>query len=137
MAGKAPPSIDVVVLGVSHRTAPVALREKLTIVPEQLDGTLRELKTLPGVREIALLSTCNRVEVYAVTADAEGALRALSVDLARRAGMLEAEIEPHLYARVEREAVRHLFRVASSLDSLVVGEPQLDDAADDHRCGAQ
>src|SRR5262245_44726011 len=99
-SGKAPPTIDVVVLGVSHRTAPVALREKLTIVPEQLDLTLRELKTLPGVREIALLSTCNRVEFYAVTGDADGALRALSVDLARRAGMLEAEIEPHLYSRI-------------------------------------
>src|SRR5258706_12790102 len=107
MAGKPPPGIGVVVLGVSHRTAPVALRERLSVVPEQMDPTLRELKTLPGVREIALLSTCNRVEIYAVTSDAEVALRAMSVDLARRAGMLEAEIEPHLYSRVEREAVQH------------------------------
>ena len=67
MAGKAAPTIDVVVLGVSHRTAPVALREKLSVVSEQMDATLRELKSLPGVREIALLSTCNRVEVYVVT----------------------------------------------------------------------
>jgi glutamyl-tRNA reductase len=125
MAGKAPPSINLVVLGVSHRTAPVALREKLTVVPEQMDATLRELKTLPGVREVALLSTCNRVEIYAVAADADATLRAMSGDLARRAGMLDAEIEPHLYTRVEREAVKHLFRVASSLDSLVVGEPQI------------
>jgi glutamyl-tRNA reductase len=125
MAGKAAPTIDIVVLGVSHRTAPVALREKLSVVPEQLDATLRELRTLPGVREVALLSTCNRVEIYAVASDPEGALRAMGVDLARRAGMLEAEIEPHLYARTEREAVKHLFRVASSLDSLVVGEPQI------------
>jgi glutamyl-tRNA reductase len=125
MAGKAAPSIDVVVLGVSHRTAPVALREKLSVVPEQYDGTLRELKALPGVREVALLSTCNRVEIYAVTSDPERALRAVSVDLARRAGMLEAEIEPHLYTRSERDALKHLFRVASSLDSLVVGEPQI------------
>jgi glutamyl-tRNA reductase len=125
MAGKAPPTIDVVVLGVSHRTAPVALREKLTVPPEQMDATLLELKTLPGVREVALLSTCNRVEIYAVTSDADTALRAMSVDLARRAGMLEAEIEPHLYTRLEREGVKHLFRVAASLDSLVVGEPQI------------
>jgi glutamyl-tRNA reductase len=122
---KAPPTIDVVVLGVSHRTAPVALREKLTVPAEQLDATLVELKTLPGVREVALLSTCNRVEIYAVTSDADTALRAMSLDLARRAGMLEAEIEPHLYTRLEREGVKHLFRVASSLDSLVVGEPQI------------
>jgi glutamyl-tRNA reductase len=122
---KAPPTIDVVVLGVSHRTAPVAVREKLTVPAEQLDATLLELKTLPGVREVALLSTCNRVEIYAVTSDADTALRAMSVDLARRAGMLEAEMEPHLYTRLEREGVKHLFRVASSLDSLVVGEPQI------------
>jgi glutamyl-tRNA reductase len=125
MAGKAAPTLDVVVLGVSHRTAPVALREKLAIPPEQMDATLLELKTLPGVREIALLNTCNRVELYAVTSDADTALRAMSVDLARRAGMLEAEIEPYLYTRLEREGVKHLFRVAASLDSLVVGEPQI------------
>ena len=125
MAGKAPPTIDVVVLGVSHRTAPVALRERLSVVPDQMDATLRELKTLPGVREVALLSTCNRVEIYAVASDTDAALRALGADLARRAGMLDAEIEPHLYARTERDAVKHLFRVASSLDSLVVGEPQI------------
>lgn len=122
---KAPPTIDMVVVGVSHRTAPVALREKLTVQPEQFDATLRELATLPGVREVALLNTCNRVEIYAVTSDPETALRSVSVDLARRAGMLEAEIEPHLYTRLERDAVRHLFRVASSLDSIVVGEPQI------------
>ena len=125
MPGKASPTLDILVLGVSHRTAPVALREKLAVPPEQMDATLLELKTLPGVREIALLNTCNRVEIYAVTSDAETALRAMSVDLARRAGMLEAEIEPHLYTRLEREGVRHLFRVAASLDSLVVGEPQI------------
>jgi glutamyl-tRNA reductase len=122
---KAPPSIDLIVLGVSHHTAPVQLREKLAVPPEQMDATLLELKTLPGVREIALLNTCNRVEIYAVTSDPDTALRSMSGDLARRAGMLEAEIEPHLYTRIEREGVKHLFRVASSLDSLVVGEPQI------------
>jgi glutamyl-tRNA reductase len=125
MAGKAPPTIDVVVLGVSHRTAPVDLREKLAVPADQQDATLLELKTLPGVREIAMLNTCNRVEFYAVTSDPDTALRAMSVDLARRAGMLEAEIEPHLYTRLERDGVQHLFRVAASLDSLVVGEPQI------------
>ncbi|HVZ73055.1 MAG TPA: glutamyl-tRNA reductase [Polyangia bacterium] len=119
------PKIDVVVIGVSHRTAPVALREKLTVVPDQLDATLKELKTLPGVREVALLSTCNRIEIYAVASDADATLRAIGADLSRRASMLEAEIEPHIYTRVERDAVKHLFRVASSLDSLVVGEPQI------------
>jgi glutamyl-tRNA reductase len=117
--------IDVIVLGLSHRTAPVAMRERLTVAPEQGDGVLRELVALPGVREAALLSTCNRVEIYAVAADKEGALRALSGDLARRAGVADAELHAHLYTREEGQAIHHLFRVASSLDSLVIGEPQI------------
>src|SRR5881394_188938 len=104
--------IDVIVLGLSHRTAPVALRERLTVVPEQADAVLRELAGLPGIREAALLSTCNRVEIYAVAADKEGALGALSGDLARRADIAGAELDPHLYNRLEGEAVHHLFRVA-------------------------
>jgi len=117
--------IELVVLGVSHRTAPVALRERLTVVPEQADAMLRDLAALQGVREAALLSTCNRVEVYAVTGDREAALRALAAELARRGGIPEIELDPHLYSREQDAAVHHLFRVASSLDSLVVGEPQI------------
>jgi glutamyl-tRNA reductase len=77
------------------------------------------------VREAALLSTCNRVEIYAVAADKEGALRALAGDFARRAGVPDAELHAHLYTREEGQAIHHLFRVASSLDSLVIGEPQI------------
>jgi glutamyl-tRNA reductase len=117
--------IDVVVLGLSHRTAPVALRERLTVVPEQADALVRGLAALPGVREAALLSTCNRVEVYAVATDRETALRALGAELARRGGVAEAELDQHLYTREDDGAVHHLFRVASSLDSLVIGEPQI------------
>jgi glutamyl-tRNA reductase len=117
--------IDVLVLGLSHRTAPVAMRERLTVAPEQGDAVLRELAALPGVREAALLATCNRVEIYAAAVDKEGALRALAGDLARRAGVPDAELHAHLYTREEGHAVHHLFRVASSLDSLVIGEPQI------------
>jgi glutamyl-tRNA reductase len=117
--------IDVVVLGLSHRTAPVALRERMTVVPEQADALVRDLAALPGVREAALLSTCNRVEVYAVSSDREGALRALAAELARRGGVADAELDAHLYTRADDGAVHHLFRVASSLDSLVIGEPQI------------
>jgi glutamyl-tRNA reductase len=117
--------IDVIVLGLSHRTAPVALRERLTVVPEQAETMLRELAALPGVREVALLSTCNRVEVYAVAGDRDAALRALSGDLSRRAAIGDTELAPHLYTRVDDGAVHHLFRVAASLDSLVIGEPQI------------
>ena len=116
---------DVIVLGVSHRTAPVAVREKLTVAEEQVEAALRQVVTLPGIREAALLCTCNRVEVYAVASDREAALRALSADLAAGASVASAELEPHLYVRRTSEAVHHLFRVASSLDSLVIGEPQI------------
>jgi glutamyl-tRNA reductase len=72
-----------------------------------------------------MLCTCNRVEIYAVATDREAALRSIGSDLATRADVAEAELEPHLYTRADSEAVHHLFRVASSLDSLVVGEPQI------------
>ena len=117
--------VDVIVLGVSHRTAPVAVRERLTVADDLIDTALRQVVSLPGIREAALLCTCNRVEVYAVAADRESALRALGSDLAVRASVAAAELEPHLYVRSDTEAVHHLFRVASSLDSLVVGEPQI------------
>ena len=76
-------AIDLLVLGVSHRTAPVGVRERLAVVPEAIDAVLAELAALPSVREAALLSTCNRVEIYAaVDADADRAVRGLSEALA-------------------------------------------------------
>ena len=117
--------INLLVLGLSHRTAPVAVREKLSVQPENLDEVLRRLAALPGVREAALLSTCNRVEIYAAVDDRDQALRSLTAELAARAGLPEAELGPHVYTRADAQAVHHLFRVAASLDSLVVGEPQI------------
>jgi glutamyl-tRNA reductase len=119
-------AIDLLVLGVSHRTAPVAVRERLAVVPETLQAVLAELTALPSVREAALLSTCNRVEIYAaVDKDGDRAARGLAEALARRAGVTSLELGAHLYERRDAEAVAHLFRVASSLDSLVLGEPQI------------
>ncbi len=119
-------AIDLLVLGVSHKTAPVGVRERLAVVPETMDAVLAELTALPSVREAALLSTCNRVEIYAaVDSDADRAARGLSEALARRAGVAPLELGTHLYERRDAEAVAHLFRVASSLDSLVLGEPQI------------
>jgi glutamyl-tRNA reductase len=113
-------------VSLSHRTAPVALREQLAIPRDQLADELRALVAGPGeghaAREAMVVSTCNRVEVYVVAEDdAEERLRAW---LRQRRGA-SAEIEPHLTWRRGGDAVRHLFRVASSLDSLVVGEPQI------------
>jgi len=120
-----PGGIDFLVMGLSHRTAPLAVRERLAVAPEQMSGAIQQLGSLPEVREVAVLSTCNRVEVYAVSPDLDAAIVALQRDFAARAGTTEAELTPHLYVRVDVEAVHHLFRVASSLDSLMVGEPQI------------
>src|SRR3954469_17835503 len=114
-------AIDVIVLGVSHRTAPVAVRERLTVADELVEPTLKSVVAMPGIREAAMLCTCNRVEIYAVASDREAAVRAAALALPPPADVPEGEPEPHFYTRADSEAVPHLFRVASSLDSLVVG----------------
>jgi glutamyl-tRNA reductase len=113
---------EVFLLGISHRTSPVALREKLAVPSQEMEDKLRELSADAGLEEALLVSTCNRVELYGVAPDGQGAARA------RR--WLEARTDPgelgmHLYLERGPEAVRHAFRVASSLDSMVVGEPQI------------
>jgi glutamyl-tRNA reductase len=120
-----PGGIDFLLLGLSHRTAPLAVRERLAVPAEHVSTTLQQMGKLTAIREVALLSTCNRVEVYAASPDPDAAIAALQRDLAMRAGTSEEELAPHLYVRVDVEAVHHLFRVASSLDSLMVGEPQI------------
>ena len=111
----------LVVVGLSHRNAPIEVRERLAVPAEQLPRTLRQLSRIAGVQEVLLLSTCNRVEIYAV-ADGPGAVDSIAGQLG---GIGGKDVLPHLVKATEQEAVRHLFRVASSLDSLVVGEPQI------------
>ena len=105
------------VLGLNHQTAPVELRERLAFNADALPGALASLRALPGVEEAALLSTCNRTELYAVAPDS-GVLTAW-LD---RHGQ---DVEAYLYRHRDAEAVRHLFRVATGLDSMVLGEPQI------------
>lgn len=113
---------NIVLLGVNHKTAPVELRERLAIPSSRLAEATRSLVDRPGVREGMILSTCNRVEMLtcqeAPAPDLLGFIHEyFSVD--------PATLRPHVYEYREREAVRHLFRVAASLDSMVVGEPQI------------
>jgi glutamyl-tRNA reductase len=123
MGGSA--NIDLLLIGVSHRTAPVAVRERLAVEPEAIATALAELTALAPVREAAMLATCNRVELYVAVDDADRAATGLAEVLARRAGVAVGDLAEHLYQHRDSAAVRHLFRVASSLDSLVVGEPQI------------
>ncbi|MBN8715492.1 glutamyl-tRNA reductase [Thermomonas sp.] len=113
--------MPLLVLGINHQTAPVALRERVAFAAEALPPALETLRGVDGVREAVLLSTCNRTELYA---HAEDDGRALADWLARHPGAGE-DLHAYLYRHRDGEAVRHLFRVASGLDSLVLGEPQI------------
>ena len=109
-------------IGVNHNTAPVEVREQLAIPESRLPGALQELVQHPGVDEGLILSTCNRVEVLAQTRNGSVDLREF---LSAHFHLSQGQFEQHLYEYRERDAIRHLFRVASSLDSMVVGEPQI------------
>ncbi|HYK48633.1 MAG TPA: glutamyl-tRNA reductase [Terriglobales bacterium] len=109
-------------IGVNHKTAPVEVRERLAIPDARLPEALKRLAEHPGVDEGLILSTCNRVEVLAQTKNGTVDLRGFLRDYFE---LNPTDYEPHLYEYREGEAVRHLFRVTSSLDSMVVGEPQI------------
>lgn len=117
------PSMSIKIIGVSHKTAPVDVREQLAVDAEQLPTTLHALATDTGLAEVLILSTCNRTELYCNVAP--GA----EVDpldwLVRRNGVDPAVLESHLYTLHEEHAVRHALRVACGLDSMVLGEPQI------------
>jgi glutamyl-tRNA reductase len=118
--------MHIVVVGLSHKTAPVEIREKLAIPESRLGEALTRLCSYPGVREGMLLSTCNRVEVYAVVEDLEPGYSRIQEFLADAHMSLSSEqLTPHLYWQTGDRAISHLFRVASSLDSMVVGESQV------------
>lgn len=112
--------MKLVVAGVNHKTAPIELRERLAIAQERLADVTRSLIEEAGVREAMVLSTCNRVEVVACHDQAE-----LPVFFQKFFAIDPAELRPHFYEHADADAVRHLFRVASSLDSMIVGEPQI------------
>jgi glutamyl-tRNA reductase len=119
----------LVLLGINHNTAPIEVRERLAIPSSRLADATRTLLHQPGIREGLILSTCNRVELLTLQDDAETTQPQTTADLLRFLHEYFAvpphDIQPHLYEFRESEAIRHLFRVASSLDSMVVGEPQI------------
>lgn len=116
----------MVVVGLSHRTTPIAVRERLALAGDRLHEAVSRIQATDPVGETMVLSTCNRVEIYAVrsTADTDNEeLSRLIRDALSDIG--GAEVVQHLHTAMDRQAVRHLFRVAASLDSLVVGEPHI------------
>jgi glutamyl-tRNA reductase len=117
--------MNIIVVGLSHKTASVDIREKVAFSPNNIEKPLHELVALEGIVEGIIVSTCNRVEIYATTRDIAGGIARIRRFLADWHHLPYDLLEPHLYSYHGEEAIRHVFRVASSLDSMVVGEPQI------------
>ncbi len=115
--------MSLIALGINHRTAPVEVREQVAISGERMADALHELVALAMVNEAAILSTCNRTELYCAMKDNQ--LDALAEWLGHFHRLDPARIRPHLYSYPEDDAVRHMLRVAGGLDSMILGEPQI------------
>jgi glutamyl-tRNA reductase len=119
----------IVVLGLSHKSAPVDVREKFAASDDVLPQVLARLSSRPELTEVMFLSTCNRVEVMACAprgAKEADTTRAIREVIREHAGLADAEeVQPYVYVRSGKEAVRHIFRVSASLESMVLGEPQI------------
>ncbi|KAB0671593.1 glutamyl-tRNA reductase [Oryzomonas sagensis] len=117
--------MNIIVVGLSHKTATVEIREKVAFSPNLIEKPLHELVALDEIVEGVIVSTCNRVEIYATTRDIAGGIARIKRFLAEYHHIPLESLEPHLYSYHSEAAIRHVFRVASSLDSMVVGEPQI------------
>lgn len=117
--------MDIIVIGLNHKTAPVEVREKLAIPEKNLINALGEIGNGNVLRERVIISTCNRVEVYAVADEVEEAREFIISFFEKCCGISRNEFEQHLYQYYSLDAVRHIFRVSSSLDSMIIGEPQI------------
>lgn len=117
--------MNLLVVGVSYRTAPVSVLEQVAVTGPQTSQLLNTLVGQANVGAAVVLSTCNRVEVYAAVGTFHGGLADIATVLADGAGCTAAELAPHLYVRYDAEAVRHAYRVAAGLDSMVIGESQV------------
>ena len=114
----------LIAIGLNHRTAPVHVRERLSVAEARLPELIASLTAMNGVDGAAIVSTCNRVETF-VSATNEDIIESLVLWLAERGGAERAELEKHLYILRHGDVVKHLFRVASGLDSVILGEPQI------------
>lgn len=117
--------MTLVLVGVNHKTAPVELREKLCGLFPDPEAAYQRLRAFPELAEVLYYNTCNRVEVLAVAPDPEAGIRRLQEFLASHPEVTPQDVEKSLYVHRGEAAVRHLFRVAASLDAMVVGEPQI------------
>ncbi len=117
--------MHIAVVGLSHRTAPVELRERLSIPEQTMETSLQQLRSDDQVLEASILSTCNRLEIYALLRHPEQGITAVGSFLSQVSGLDLEQLTPHLFTFHHEEAVGHLLRVAAGLDSLVLGEGQI------------
>src|SRR5512137_152286 len=117
--------MSIVVVGLSHKSAPIEVREKLYFPEDTLPDALRKLMSYEGIKESLIVSTCNRVEIYASVQDSAQGIDRIKQYISDYHGIPRGSLEGALYVYPDAQGVRHTFRVASSLDSLVVGEAQI------------
>ncbi|MEH2378914.1 MAG: glutamyl-tRNA reductase [Nostoc sp.] len=117
--------MNIAVVGLSHKTAPVEVREKLSIPEPQIESAIAQLASYPHIDEVAILSTCNRLEIYIVTSETDQGIREITQFLAEYSKLPVLSLRQHLFMLLHDDAVMHVMRVAGGLDSLVLGEGQI------------
>ncbi len=117
--------MHIAVVGLSHRTAPVEIRERLSIPEQTMEDSLQRLRNHDQVLEASILSTCNRLEIYTLLRHPEQGIQAVGTFLSQHSGLAFEDLSPHLFTFHHEEAIAHLLRVAAGLDSLVLGEGQI------------
>jgi len=117
--------MPIVVIGLSHRTAPVEIRDGVAVLPQALNEVLQGFFQLSQVSECVVVSTCNRSEIYCVTSDVQAAQEAIILRLGDQSGLDADTLRGHLFTHQDGDAIEHLFGVASGLHSMVMGEPQI------------
>ena len=117
--------MHIVVVGLSHRTAPVEVREKLSIPDQSIPESLKALKAFNDILEVSILSTCNRLEIYALVKDKNIGISSIKEFISEYSGVIFEDLNPHLFDFKQEEAVLHLMKVSAGLDSLVLGEGQI------------
>ncbi|HLO87279.1 MAG TPA: glutamyl-tRNA reductase [Nostocaceae cyanobacterium] len=130
--------MNIAVVGLSHKTAPVEIREKLSIPEPQTESAIANLSSYPHIDEVTILSTCNRLEIYIVASETEHGVREVTQFLAEYSKIPIASLRQHLFYLLHADAVTHVMRVAAGLDSLVLGEGQiLAQVKNTHKLGQQ
>ncbi|MGB7522553.1 MAG: glutamyl-tRNA reductase, partial [Spirulinaceae cyanobacterium] len=117
--------MSIVVVGLSHKTAPVEVREKLSIPEAKIEGAIADLLNYPNIEEVAIISTCNRLEIYVIAKETEQGVQEVNLFLSEVAQLPLRQLRRHLFTLLHHDAVMHLMRVAAGLESLVLGEGQI------------